>query len=521
MYDRTMGSSPAEEHETAAGDVDSAVPAPAASRGVTGSPAQLARLLAYGEPNTRATVARTVQASAGNRAVQLLATRARTLQRWRQTNNDGNWQVQTTGNGRLSENGETLTFSSQEAYATPTLIEEAGGKLAIRDSSVVLYAMDPKKTVVAPDGSGTKTLSRIGVDITSDPQKKKLSGDCREAALDVAGKGPAGGPEALTITEGGKRVDIYGEKGDASDAAVRAMLVDKKIHERADYGSLDEAARQRLIKEAQEPVELMKGSERANVRGTKVSDDRAKDLGIDAYANPGIGDAYVAVAAPIPGQNEFHFHFAAVIMAPGEDRVTLENMGESQGVRNDKWFMDTYSVTDPRWNFHEMHSGVTQGGHTFVVRTGPPSPADSAALIRMNTPDLIRRFLASSNVDEKAYIQHLLMKRNVSIDVAVDHTEDDDQDEVYAIVETDGNKTRSPGFPYYIVLKSGEKASITVPVKNIWPPSKEMVVSIFEHDALSPDDLIGTIKWASPFELKENIPISAGTARYRVGLFIW
>lgn len=60
-----------------------------------------------------------------------------------------------------------------------------------------------------------------------------------------------------------------------------------------------------------------------------------------------------------------------------------------------------------------------------------------------------------------------------------------------------------------------------MPVKNIWPPSKEMVVSIFEHDALSPDDLIGTIKWASPFELKENIPISAGTARYRVGLFIW
>ena len=74
-----------------------------------------------------------------------------------------------------------------------------------------------------------------------------MSGDCRETALEVAGKGP-GGSEMMTITEGGRLVQVAGEKNDASDAAVRALLIDKKVHETPGYGLMDAAARKQLAR---------------------------------------------------------------------------------------------------------------------------------------------------------------------------------------------------------------------------------------------------------------------------------
>ncbi len=517
-----MGGSAEQELDTAARPPASpeTLPAPA-QRGVPGlrSEAQLAGALARGDPGTRAALARALQASAGNRTVQRLVMQSRRLQRYKDTDRAGDWKNVTGANaiGRIADNGETLTFSSREAYATAELITKSGGMLAIRDSAVVLYPTDTKRTVEAPDGTGTKTLNRIGVDIKSAPNNRTLSGDCREAALDVAGKGPGGGPEKLTITEGGQRVDIEGTKGDASDAAVRAMLIDKKVHERADYASLGQAARQKLIEEAQKDVDSMSSKERQAARATAISDDRAKEIGVDIYANPGVGDAFTAVTAPPPLPGQYRFHFAAVIMAPGQDRVTLENEGESPGVRNEKWKIETYSLTEQRKSFHQEHSSLTSSGHTFVVRTGPPSPADSAAIIRMATPDLITRFLTSTSSDDKAYIQKELLKRSVNVVVGVDHTEDDEKDEVYAVVQGSPSKSGKTG---RFTLKAGEKGVLKLPLQEIWPPTSEIVVSVFEWDLTSPDDLIGTVKWPSPFAPTPEAALAAGTARYRVALDI-
>jgi hypothetical protein len=494
----------------------------AATRAVAGSMppamAQVTRAFAHADPRARAALARRLQGSAGNRAVQRLAARTRTLQRYRDTDRSGDWENVTGGSaiGRIADNGETLTFSSHEAYATEELINRSDGMLAIRDSGVHLYKSEPTKTVKAPNGDGTKTLFAVGVNIKTSPSNKTLSGDCREAALDVMGTGP-GGAEGLTITEGGSRVDVAGTKGDASDAAVRALLIDKKVHETPNYASLDQASRQKLVADAQKDVDLMSAKERENVRATAIDDKRAKEIGVDVYANPGVGDAYTAVTAPPPLPNQYRFHFAAVIMAPGNDRVTLENEGESPGVRNEKWKIDTYSVVEPRKTFHQEHSALTNPGHTFVVRTGPPPPQDSAKIIRMSTPDLILRFLASTDRDDKAYVQQELLKRSVNVVVAVDHTEDDETDDVYALIQSDSKRGKTDRAD----ASAGDKVVLKLPLREIWPVSKEIVVQVFDWDLTSADDLIGTIKWPSPFQATNEFPLAAGTARYRVALDIY
>jgi hypothetical protein len=518
-----VGGSAEQLHDEGARRAASPEPLPESGQaGIAGvrSKPQLARALASAAPGVRAALARRLQSAAGNRAVQQLALESRRLQRYKDTDRAGDWKAVTGGNaiGRIADSGETLTFSSHEAYATADLIQNADGMLAIKDSGVHLYATDASKTIDAPDGSGPKTLYGLGVNIkVAPPTNQTLPGDCREAALEVAGKGPGRGPEKVTITEGGQRVEIQGTQGDASDAAVRAMLVDKKIHETANYGSLDTAARLKVAEEAQKSVDSMSRAEKEAARGMAIDDARAKEIGVDVYANPGVGDAFTAVTAPAPMPGQYKFHFATVIMAPGQDRVTLENEGESPGVRNVKWKIETYSTSEKRKTFHEEHAALTQPGHTFVVRTGPPPPSDSAKIVRMTTPDLITRFLASQSADDQAYIQKELLKRSVNVVVAVDHTEDADTDEVYAIVTNSPSKSAKTG---KASVKAGEAVVLKLPLGNVWPLTKELAVAVFEWDLTSPDDLIGTIKWASPFVPTNAVALAAGTARYRVALDI-
>ena len=508
------------EHDAAGSEAASPEPLSAPAQvGLPGarSEADIRLALARGDPRVRATLARRLQGSAGNQAVQRLAMQSRRLQRFRDTERTGDWKAVTGGNaiGKISETGETLTFSAHEAYATAELIEKSDGMLAIKDSGVHLYPTPATKTVEAPDGSGPKTLRGIGVNIKTSPTNNTLSGDCREAALDVAGKGPGGGPEKLTITEGGRLVEIAGEKGDASDAAVRAMLIDKKVRETDNYASLDDRARRKLHEEATKDVEMMKRPEREAARAMAVSDDRAKEIGIDIYAKPGVGDAYTAVTAPAPMPNQYRFHFAAVIMAPGDDRVTLENEGENPGVRNEKWKIETYSVTEKRKTFHEEHPSLTRPGHTFVVRTGPPPPADAAKIIRMTTPDLVTRFLTSTSRDDKLYIEKELLKRSINVVVAVEKTDDDDHDEVYAEVSNSSKKAASGT----ITLKPNDKGVLKVPLQKVWPLERELLVKVFDWD-LTGDDLIGEVKWQQPYADTKEATIAARTARYRVALDI-
>jgi hypothetical protein len=522
-----MGGSSDRELHPAATEGDPATPSrgPAAQgMPVPRSERDLIRALARGDAGTRVGLARTLQQGAGNRAVQRLARRAqmasRQLQRYTECERDGKWKGANPGAmlGRLSDTGETMTLSTHEAYATPELIKQSAGMLDIRGSGVRLSQGSASKTVEAPNGSGTKTLYEIVVDVKADPTNKTMSGDCRETALEVAGTGP-GGAERLTITEGGRQVAVEGEKNDAADAAVRALLIDKKVHETANYAALDDAARKKIAEEAQANVGSMTGPERESVRGMTISDDRAKEIGIDAYANAGMGDAFVSVAAPPPGQGGYKFHFAAVIMAPGEDRVTLENEGTEPGTRNTKWKIETYGPKTKRQTFHELHTAITSGGHTFVVRTGPPPPGDSAAIMKMSTPDLFKRHMASSSRDEKLYIEQEMRKRNIILDVNVDHTDDDDEDDVYA------NVASSTFIQFHTgthKVKSGGRTQFQVPVNKVWPMTNELTVRVFDWDALSADDLIGIVHWQLPYTpvTDQLLTGESKTARYRVSLQI-
>ena len=189
----------------------------------------------------------------------------------------GEWKAadSAAGLGRIADNGETVTFSTNEAYATATdhlFARDAGDQ----GSAVVLYALNDKKTIEARAGAAPRRSTGSAWTSSPDPNNKTISADCREAALDVAGKGPGGGPEKLTITEGGRLVEVEGEKVDASDAAVRALLIDKKVHETPNYATLDDAARKSSPRTLESDVSGMRRQDRENVRATAVSDDRAR-----------------------------------------------------------------------------------------------------------------------------------------------------------------------------------------------------------------------------------------------------
>ena len=156
-----MAGSGEREHHAAVSEAASPEPLVAPDRvGLPGarSEADIQRAGASGDPRVRAALASSLQASAGNQAVQRLVMQSRRLQRYKDTDRAGDWRKVTGANaiGQIADNGETLTFSSHEAYATAELIKKSGGMLAIKDSGVDLYPTETKKTVIAPDGTGKR-----------------------------------------------------------------------------------------------------------------------------------------------------------------------------------------------------------------------------------------------------------------------------------------------------------------------------------------------------------------------------
>ncbi|HBL30209.1 MAG TPA: hypothetical protein DD490_25535 [Acidobacteria bacterium] len=116
-----------------------------------------------------------------------------------------------------------------------------------------------------------------------------------------------------------------------------------------------------------------------------------KEAGINAYANPDVGESYsMATEGDMPGfhvepgTDAWTFHWAGVVMKDGSDNITLENYAvtgtyaASKGVAsssdfiNREWNFGMYGTTRKEQTFHDQHlKSGTHGSHatSIAVRT--------------------------------------------------------------------------------------------------------------------------------------------------------
>ena len=420
---------------------------------------------------------------------------------------------------KLGELGESLTYSNQVAYATPSLISQASAILQARHSGVSIAAGAETKTVKVPKGTETKILSRLMVKLDTDPTgENKASGDCRQCAGEVMGGGGPDKPQAAVINAGGSQV-VVGQPDQPGDFVAKAFYVQKQIAKQTNYQSLPEEQKQQIVKKAESEYEDLSMLEKANLRKEYVEASNAKELGIDEHAKPAVGEAFAIFPANKPAGSGYKFHFATVIMAPGSDRITLENAGTERDQRNDKWDIETYGTEGKGESFQESwartfrsHGGEGGYPHTLVIRNAPRAPEDIGTTAEKPTAAVMDLYRKSTNPDEKHYLKQVLDGRVVLGDITIEKQDDlTGDDNVYLEFASSGHRST------YASIPEGKSGRVSMWVGMLLPPTDPLIVHVYERDWLSRNDLIGTISWPAPY-LPKTETIAGSDARYVVTL---
>jgi hypothetical protein len=430
------------------------------------------------------------------------------------TDRNNNWRDIEPGAAfkKLGEMGATLTASGKEAYATPDLISQAAGILGAKKSGISISAGAGGPTVEAPDGSGFKTLSRIDVKMDADATGETFYGDCREAAREVMG-GPTKErlQEKVVASPGGLPITAQPPNTPLEMVAL-VIFLDQRIRETPGYETMTDDEKLEVARKAYEDFGKLSDEEKEALKKTPVGEEMAKRLGIDQYAAPEVGEAFATFKGTKAGMDEFHFHYATVIIAAGPDRVTLENAGGNQGEKTTKWKIETYGPAVKKQSFHEEFARKGEDWHTVRVRTSPPPPSYAAEIPGMSTTELFKRYRASTNPDEMYYLELELKKRRVYVNVEVDETKDWMGDEVYVLLSTGGGLQRSTGT---VKFDKGQGHTFTMPLTSIWPVNDPLYINVFEFDYTG-DVRIGYISWASPYHPQSDVEMNRSGARYRV-----
>lgn len=102
----------------------------------------------------------------------------------------------------------------------------------------------------------------------------------------------------------------------------------------------------------------------------------AKNVGINEYANPDIGEGYTISSGgpPMPGANTWNYHWGGVVMKSNDnvDNATLENYATGNPAEvNDAWVFQIYGTKREQETFHYQHRDTDQHAQhptTLVVR---------------------------------------------------------------------------------------------------------------------------------------------------------
>jgi hypothetical protein len=106
----------------------------------------------------------------------------------------------------------------------------------------------------------------------------------------------------------------------------------------------------------------------------------AKELGINRYARPAVGQGYTTSSggAAVPGAaSTWNFHWSGVVMQSddGNDNVVIENYSVSDWDKENKnWTFETYGLRKLSQTFHSQHKDTDQHGQaptTMVIETKP------------------------------------------------------------------------------------------------------------------------------------------------------
>jgi hypothetical protein len=415
---------------------------------------------------------------------------------------------------KLADTGETLTRGSHDAYATAVLITQSNEILQKRQSGIALSPGAEQITVDAPDGSGHKTLSTMQVQIAASPDAKTMPADCRQAAREVMGLKDPNDPEAVAVRPGDQKA-VVTPPVDARDTVAEIIFIQQRIRDTPTYATMTGEGKRQVVQKAKEDFAKLSPEEKQKLKQSPIAWATAEELGIDIGAEPGVGEAFSIHRATPAGPGQFDFHYAAVIMVAGQDRVTLENLNGTKHERNAEWSMETYGPASKQQTFHEEWLKKFPGGHTVTNREGQlRMPANASSFSGMTTPELITLNRSSMDSEEAAALEQVLKKRHILVDVTVDATEDYFLgDEVFVRIRSGGRSDETK----YIRMKAGA-SSVFGPISlaNLWPLVDPLNVEVIEWDLLG-DDLIGTLVWPIPLVDKSEVPLASGRAKYRAG----
>jgi len=392
------------------------------------------------------------------------------------------WEVGSAA--RVGDMGLTVTTEMMhEAYAEPTLIAGANEILEAKDSGVKIEAGSKKISGKAPDGSGVKTLSEVKPTIKSSTAASgatpNLWTDCGRSSREVMGP-------------------------TAKDVVPRAIYDDGAgtTHETPTAGNTDGMRDDIFVKGG---LGATAAAAKTAYYALSASDKEAFDKkhGINKYAAPGVGEAFVSRrhddALSAGDDGGFNFHWGGVIMVAGGDRVTFENFakpGTTYDTKDSNWYFETRGPpTKAGQTFHEQNQGSVGGDVSDENITMATTNADHAVTAtRMSTRLLIQQLASTKREEEKTAFTAELKNRNIEIVATSLDGNEWGSDEVW--VEVSGG---SGAFKSSVVdIDDGKTHTFSVPLRGLMPITGDLAVKVMEDDILF-DDTILDYKWSSPY----------------------
>ena len=265
---------------------------------------------------------------------------------------------------RVSDDGHMavgMNDPCHHLWAEEDMIKASNKVLKASDSIIRLKKKKAEKLDgPAPDGSGSRALVRAqpvnqwnhtaGEDMT-------LWADCDRSAFGVMGvKGGTGGkpPNLRAVYKG---PDASGEP---NGTAEQQEKLTKQSHP---DDTKREILRQYLPKTAGDPFATYV---KLTAEDRDIIDAKA---GINKYASPGVGEGYTIAAQLSRTDERWIYHWAAVVMASGDDRVTLENFSVSDvDAENAGWGFKMYgSAKKADQTFHEQQTATGHHGEVPIT----------------------------------------------------------------------------------------------------------------------------------------------------------
>jgi hypothetical protein len=321
--------------------------------------------------------------------------------------------------------------TTQIAYAKEAMIDKSDQVLGAQDSKVGMMKLAEKMEGHPPNDHNAAKITLYRIDAFEDATNNELElgADCGRTMHEVTGSEQhnrqasavmrdQAGRETYTQARG-----YYGNVGPGNvaqrnvvedwteeimrkqygfDAAV-AGLTTKQLYQRYAH-DLDPGWRDRFA-----AWRAGGAQERLFDQSVTAAKNMAKDMGLDEYAVPAVGQGVTTMRDDLrPGwqklrANTWNFHFGTNIMASGGDWLALENYA-GHGAKN--WFFWMYGPANKHQTWHETqmsHGEFGNFGRTMVVsgehtRKGQVAN-DNVDLMKINAAGKVGALAKGDHVD--------------------------------------------------------------------------------------------------------------------------